>query len=105
MNAIATQTAPNMVPTNGQPVTMLEVVEHEARGYRAWGNEIGDFLASQMDRLAQLIAWTDATNPADFVDRLEIWDNQIRQQWEDRGYKAGVEAASGVYGLSLDDRS
>ena len=58
---------------------------------------------SQMDRLAQLIAWTSASNPADFVDRLEVWDGEIRQQWEDRGYKAGLEAASSVYGLSLDD--
>ena len=56
MNAIATQTALNMVPTYGQPVTLLEVVEHEALGYGAWGNEMGEFLASQMERLAQLIA-------------------------------------------------
>ena len=104
MNAISRPTAPKLVPMNGQPVTFLEVVEHEANGYRAWGNEMGEFLASQMDRLAQLIAWRSASTPADFLDRLEVWDGEIRQQWEDRGYKAGLEAASSVYGLSLDDR-
>ena len=39
MNATATPSSPKLVPANGQPVTMLEIVEHEASGYRAWGNE------------------------------------------------------------------
>ena len=44
MNATATPSSPKLVPANGQPVTMLEIVEHEASGYRAWGNEMGEFL-------------------------------------------------------------
>jgi hypothetical protein len=36
------------VPVNGQPTTLLELVEHEAIAYRAQGTPIGDFLASQM---------------------------------------------------------
>ena len=30
MNATATPSSPKLVPANGQPVTMLEIVEHEA---------------------------------------------------------------------------
>lgn len=92
MNAIATQTALNMVPTNGQPVTMLEIVEHEASGYRAWGNEMGDFLAQQMERLAQLIVWTSTSNPVDFEDRMEVYDRELRDRHFEMGYHEGLEA-------------
>ena len=48
---------------NGQPRTLAEVVDHEAMGYRAWGTPTGDFLARQMERLAQLVRWTGADDP------------------------------------------
>ena len=48
---------------NGRPRTLAEVVDHEALAYRAWGTPTGDFLAAQMERVAQLIRWTGATTP------------------------------------------
>jgi hypothetical protein len=83
---------PALVPRNGQPWTLAEVVEHETMGYRAWGTPMGDFLARQMERLAQLIRWTNATTPEDHEARLEVWDEEIREQWFERGYQEGYEA-------------
>src|SRR5262249_46476958 len=40
---------PQSVPRNGQPMTMMEIDEHEAIGYRAWGTPIGEFLARHID--------------------------------------------------------
>jgi hypothetical protein len=78
---------------NGQPATLVEVIDHEARSYRAWETPIGDFLAGQMERIAQLVRWAGATTPAEHEERMEIWESDLRQQWFDRGYAEGIEAA------------
>ena len=83
----------HIVPANGQPVTLAEIVDHEAMSYRAWHTPEGDFLADQLERVSQLIAWTKATTPQEYVDRLEVWDEEIRVREFDRGYSEGVEAA------------
>ena len=75
------QESPRLVPANGQPMTLVEIVEHEALGYRAWGTPEGDFLARQMERLAQLIRWTGASTPEDHEDRMEVWDAEIRDRY------------------------
>lgn len=80
------------VPANSQPMTLVEIVDHEAMGYRAWGTPEGDFLARQMERLAQLIRWNGATTPEDHEDRMEVWDAEIRERWEARGYEEGKRA-------------
>jgi hypothetical protein len=95
MNSIATTSNGRgvaSVPANGQPTTLIEIVEHEAMGYRAWGTPEGNFLARQMDRLAQLIRWTGASNPEDHEARMEVWDDEIRDRFYDRGYHDGHEA-------------
>jgi hypothetical protein len=79
------------VAGNGQPTTLAELVDHEALAYRAWTTPEGDFLARQMERLAQLVRWSGARTPQEHEDRMEVWDADIRQQWEDRGYQAGYE--------------
>jgi hypothetical protein len=84
--------APPAVPINGQPMTLAEVVEHEAMAYRAWGTPAGDFLGRQMERLAQLIRWTGAATPEEHEVRMEVWDEEVREQWYDRGYHEGQEA-------------
>jgi hypothetical protein len=88
----ATGRLPETVPANGQPRSLAEIIDHEAMGYRAWGTPTGDFLARQMERLAQLIRWTAAATPEDHEARLEVWDQEIREQWFDRGYHEGYEA-------------
>jgi hypothetical protein len=78
-NGVATR------PVNGQPTTLLEVVEHEALAYRAWHTAHGDFLAAQLERLAQLIRWTGASTPEEHEARMEVWDETLREQWYERG--------------------
>lgn len=77
---------------NGQPMTLAEVVDHEARAYRAWGTPAGDFLARQMERLGQLVRWTGARTPEEHESRMDVWDDEVRDQWFDRGYQEGLEA-------------
>jgi hypothetical protein len=74
---------------DGPRFTFPELVEREAKGYRAWGTEIGDFLARHLEQLAQLIRWSQAPGPDEFEARLEAWDAEIRAAWEARGYEAG----------------
>jgi hypothetical protein len=83
---------PAVCPNNGQPMTLAEVVDHEAMAYGAWGTPAGEFLARQMERLAQLIRWTGASTPEEHEARMEVWDEEVRQQWYDRGYHDGQEA-------------
>lgn len=78
--------------SNGQPLTLAEVVDHEARAYRAWGTPAGEFLARQMERLAQLVRWTGASTPEEHEARMEVWDDEVREQCFDRGYREGLEA-------------
>jgi hypothetical protein len=93
-----------VLPANGQPVTFAEQIDHESLAFRSRGDAIGQFIADHLDRLAQLVRWTGAQTPDQHEDRMEVWDDEIRAKWFDRGYQAGVEATSGVYGLSMDDR-
>ena len=81
-----------LIPSNGQPLTLAEVVDHEVMAYRAWGTPAGEFLARHMERLAQLIRWTGATTPEEHEARMEVWDDEVREQWYDRGYHEGLEA-------------
>jgi hypothetical protein len=83
---------PAETPRNGQPLTLAEIVDHEAMAYRAWGTPAGEFLGRQMERLAQLIRWTGATTPEEHEARMEVWDEEVREQWYDRGYHEGQEA-------------
>ena len=71
-------------------MTLVEIVEHEALGYRAWGTPEGDFLARQMERVAQLIRWTGASTPEDHEDRMEVWDAEIRDRYWDMGFHEGL---------------
>ena len=83
---------------------MIETIEHEAMAYRAWGTPIGEFLARQMERLAQLVRWTGATTPDEHEARMEVWDAEISARYFDRGYSEGIRAARAELGLSPDDR-
>jgi hypothetical protein len=96
MNTTATtrtEGSTSSVPSNGQPTSLVEIVEHEALGYRAWRTPEGDFLARQIERLAQLIRWTGASTPEEHEARLEIWDAEITEHHFARGYSQGWESA------------
>jgi hypothetical protein len=84
--------ATEVVPANGQPTTLLEIVEHEAMGYKAWGTPAGRFLADQLGRIAQLLGWSGARTPEDHEDRMELYDRELRDRHYDQGYQDGLEA-------------
>jgi hypothetical protein len=84
--------APSLAPLNGQPMTLLEIVEHEALGYKAWGSPAGKFLADQLGRIAQLLRWTGARTPEEHEDRMEVYDRELRDRYYDQGYHDGLEA-------------
>ncbi len=94
MNTTATTTgrALDAPALNGRPQTLAEIVDHEALGYRAWGTQAGDFLAHQMERLAQLIRWTSASNPVDFEDRMETSERELRDRLYQTGFADGFES-------------
>ena len=91
--ALNAEPAVPTVPVNGQPVTLAEYVDDEARSYRSQGTPEAAFIAEHLERLGQLIRWTGAATPAEHNDRMEIWDEEIRAQHYDRGYSDGVAAA------------
>jgi hypothetical protein len=45
-----------------------------------------------MERLAQLIRWTGAATSEEHEARMEVWDEDIREKWFDRGFTEGHEA-------------
>ena len=77
---------------DGPRLTFAELVEHEAMGYRAWGNAVGEFLARQLDEIGQLIRWTHSTTPDEHESRKAAWDDEIREKWEARGFEAGRQS-------------
>ncbi len=80
-------------PVTAEPATLAELVDHEALAYRAWHTPEGDFLAEQMERLAQLIRWTGATTPREYTDRMEVWEDEIRDRAFERGYQSAQDEA------------
>ena len=57
--------------------------------FEAQGDDIGHFLAAYMRELAQMLRWTGATNPSDHIDRMEVWEREIRDQWYNQGHVDG----------------
>ncbi|GAC1467501.1 MAG: hypothetical protein NVSMB9_09170 [Isosphaeraceae bacterium] len=74
---------------DGPRFTFAELIDQESLGYRAWGTNVGDFLAREMEKLAQLVRWTQATTPEEHEARMEVWDDEIRQRYEAIGYQEG----------------
>ena len=90
---------PALVPANGQPLTLAEQIDHEALSYKARGDSFSQFIASHLDRLAQLVRWTGANSPEEHETRMEIWDCEIAARHHDRGYQDGLDAARREYGI------
>lgn len=80
------------VPTNGMPRSLAHFVDDEARAYRAQGTPEAAFLADQLGRIAQLVRWTNATNAQDYIERLDVWEQDIREREYARGFQAGSKA-------------
>jgi hypothetical protein len=55
------------------------------------GSQLGAFLASELDRLADLAAFLGASSPLDLVHRREVEEDNLRTHWYDLGRDHGRE--------------
>lgn len=77
-------------PTEG--LSLAEQADRQADAYRAWGTETGNLFARTMEELASKIRMTNATTPDQYEGRIEVFDADIRERLEARGYEAGRTA-------------
>ena len=90
---------------DGEPMTLAELVSRESLAYRAWRTPEGDFLARQLDRLAQLIRFTQASDGEEHEARMDVMEECVREEAFNRGYAEGQEAgrrSAFHYAESLD---
>jgi hypothetical protein len=69
-------------------LTLLELVARQAEFYRQWETEVGDLLARTLEDLGQKIRFTQAETPSDYEARLEILEQDARQDSEARRHEA-----------------
>jgi hypothetical protein len=98
-SSLTVQSTLRLVPAKGEPQSLVEMIDHEARAYRERGDSFGRFLSRQLERLAQLVLWTGAETPEDHEDRMEVWDSEIASRHYDSGFESGLEYARREYGL------
>ena len=60
-----------------------------ARAIRAEGSTLGAFIADELDRLAEVAAYLNATSPAELVDRREAEESALREHWYELGRDLG----------------
>jgi hypothetical protein len=76
-----------------QCLTLDQLVEHQIQFYEGWNNEAGKWFALHMTEL--LIKYRGAgspSTPAEAVARIEILEQDVRHDWEARGYEEGKAA-------------
>jgi hypothetical protein len=83
---------PVVSPVNGMPTTLVQFLDDEAHGFRSRGTAEADFVATQIERIAQLARWCGATDPATYNERMDIWDAEVRARHYDRGWSDGASA-------------
>jgi hypothetical protein len=69
--------------------SLLAYVEGEAKRQRALGTTESLFLADQMERVAQLLRFTDAETAEEFDSRIECNEDWVKEEAYSRGYAEG----------------
>lgn len=82
-------------PVSGGAPSLADLVTAEADRLRRSASPIGGFLADQLDRLAQLVAFTGAQSSQDFADRIEIHERDLLAREYDRGFADGQSRTAG----------
>jgi hypothetical protein len=80
-------------PVAGGAPSLADQVAAEADRFRRSASPIAGFLADQLERVAQLIRWTGATTPQEHTDRMEVWEDEIRDRAFERGYQSAQDEA------------
>jgi hypothetical protein len=82
-------------PVAGGAPTLADEVAAEAARLRRIGSPLAVFIADQLERLAQLVAFTGARSPQDFADRLEAHECALLAAEYDRGFSDGRSRSAG----------
>jgi hypothetical protein len=73
---------------------LARIVDQQVDFFRVWGDAIGTMIADHLEALALRIRLVDAVTPAEYADRSEALDRDVRQQWQTIGYEEGRSAAA-----------
>jgi hypothetical protein len=74
-------------------LTLEQLIEHQIAFYESWCNDAGKWFALHMAEL--LIKYRgagSAPTPAEAMARIEILEQDVRHDWEARGYEEGLAA-------------
>jgi hypothetical protein len=74
-------------------LTLDQLIERQIEFYEGWQNEAGKMFALHMTEL--LLKYRGAgspATPAEAMARIEVFEQDVRHDWEARGYEAGKEA-------------
>jgi hypothetical protein len=82
-------------PIAGGAPTLADQVAAEAARLRRSASPVAGFLADQLERLAQLVAFTGARTSQDFADRLEAHESALLAAEYDRGFRDGRSRSAG----------
>jgi hypothetical protein len=72
--------------------SLLNHVKAEAIRLRGRGGAHAAFVADQLDRIAQVIVFTGAETPEQYVDRVFASEEAVAEQHFERGYQEGRES-------------
>jgi hypothetical protein len=73
---------------------LARIVDQQVDFFRVWGDATGTMIADHLEALALRIRLVDAVTPAEYADRSEALDRDVRQQWQDVGFEEGRSAAA-----------
>jgi hypothetical protein len=76
-----------------QRLTLDQLIERQIEFYEGWQNEAGKMFALHMTELQLKYRGAGSPGtPAEAMARIEILEQDVRQDWEARGYDAGFDA-------------
>lgn len=93
--APAVEEIPAPAPVAGGAPALADQVVAAAEQLRRSASPVAGFLADQLERLAQLVAFTGAGSPRDFADRIAIHERDLLAREYDRGYSDGRSRTAG----------
>jgi hypothetical protein len=73
-------------------MSLFHHVRDEILRLRAQESRSGNFMADQLERVAQIIVFTGAETPEQYADRVFANEQAVQEQHFERGYQEGRES-------------
>jgi hypothetical protein len=93
LGATAYQSAAEPYLDTGDRLTLDQLIKRQIEFYESWRNDAGKMFALHMTEL--LIKYRgagSAPTPAEAMARIEVMEQDVRHDWEARGYEEGKAA-------------